>query len=391
MNRLKQFGKYGLGWTYLLVFRLFETSKIKQADIIFIFPYYHVGGAEQVHLDIVKAVAHKKVTVIFTHLSATDHFLPRFRESATIIELNNIINKKSNRIRQALFNTIARAINRSKSVNHVLGCNTNYFYDVLPLIDSAKKRVDLIHAIAPNDSRVSTIATSAKYIDTRVVINTKAKEDLIDIYENHAINSYSDKISIISNGVDLSTRQEYFREIEYNPLTIGFIGRWSDEKRPWLFLDIAQRVKSTFKNVHFKMAGSGMKGHRTTIEKANVEYIGELSTKKELDDFYKSIAVIIICSSTEGFPMVLMEAMPYGVIPVCTDVGGISEHIIDQENGILINGSSEVELTENLVKNLNNLITNDEKRKDLAKSARRYALDHFDIEKFNQSYRKLFS
>ncbi|RMB57422.1 glycosyltransferase [Dokdonia sinensis] len=391
MNRLKRFVKYCLGWIYLFIFRYFKSFIISKSDIIFIFPYYHLGGAEQVHLDIVKAVSHKEVTVIFTHLSATDHYLPHFRESATIIELNSIINKKSNRVRKALFNTIAKAINGSKTVTHVFGCNSTYFYDILSLINTSKQRIDLIHAIAPNDSRISTLASSAKYIDTRVVINRKAKEDVLNIYRENNIIASPDKIRIISNGVDLSNIQDLSIKPVSEVLNVGFIGRWSDEKRPWIFLEIAKKIKLKFTGTHFKMAGSGMKGEKSRIQEAGVNYVGEITTISDLSKFYKELDLIIICSSTEGFPMVLMEAMPHGVIPVCTDVGGISEHIRHQENGILVGESIELEIIDSFVENLSDLITNDIKRLALAENARNYALNHFDIEKFNQSYRNLLS
>lgn len=390
MNRLKRFVKYALGWMHLVIFSLFETSKIRNADIIFIVPYYHLGGAEKVHLDIVKTVSHKKVTIIFTHLSATDHFLPNFQETAAIIELNSIINKKSIRVRKSLFKKIANAINSSNTVTHIFGCNTAYFYEILLLLNASKQRNDLIHAIAPNDSRVAMLAASAKYIDTRVVINRKAKEDLIEIYRDNSIATSADHITIISNGVDLSVIQGYSKDFSDRSISIGFIGRWSDEKRPWLFLEIAQKIQSDFKNVDFKMAGSGMKGHRDTIEKAGVQYIGAITTKQKLADFYKGIDMIIICSSTEGFPMVLMEAMPYGVLPLCTDVGGISEHILHENNGLLIANGIETEVVTSFSNQLSYLLDNREELKRLSENATSYAMDHFSIEKFNESYRKLF-
>ncbi len=245
MKRLKQVMKYFLGSMNLFILRITAISKIKKSDIVFIFPYYHMGGAEQVHLDIVKSIADKKVTVIFTHLSATDHFLSRFRESATVIELNSIINKKSKHVRTALFNTIATAINKSTTVTHVFGCNTNYFYDILPLIDKRKRRLDLIHAIAPDDSRIDILATSAQYIDTRVVINEKAKNDIYRIYSDNEVLQSLDHITVIANGVILPASTDVtLKNWSKDIINVGFIGRWSEEKRPELYLKIAHKAQS---------------------------------------------------------------------------------------------------------------------------------------------------
>lgn len=378
-----------IGYVKVCHFYTFKTSKIKRSDIIFIFPYYHIGGAEQVHLDIVQAIAGKKVTVIFTHLSATDHFLSHFCKSATTIELNSIINKKSNKVRKALFRSIATAINRSNSVTHVFGCNTSYFYNILPLLDSSKQRIDLIHAIAPDDSRIPMLVDAAKYIDKRVVINKKTQSDFIKIYNDAHIQTLAERLFVIQNGVDLTRIKENSKVFSAASLRIGFIGRWSDEKRPWLFLEIAQKLGSELGPVHFKMAGSGMKGYKKTIEKAGVNYRGAITTTVELENFYKEIDVIIICSTTEGFPMVIMEAMPYGVIPICTNVGGISEHITHKSNGLLVDDVQESEIVNTFISYISHLLNDIENRKKLSKNARAYAINNFGIEKCKTSYQKL--
>lgn len=385
----KQLFKTMLGGVHLLMFLKNQITKIKRSDIIFIFPYYHIGGAEQVHLDIVQAIASKKVTVIFTHLSATDHFLSRFCKSATTIELNSIINKKSNRVRKALFKSIATAINRSNSVTHVFGCNTSYFYNILPLLDSSKQRIDLIHAIASDDPRIPMLVDAARYIDKRVVINKKTQSDFIKIYNDAHIQTLSERLIVIQNGVDLTRVKEHSKVYSAASLSIGFIGRWSDEKRPWLFLEIAQKLGSELGPVDFKMAGSGMKGYKKTIEKAGVNYRGAITTTAELESFYEEIDVIIICSSTEGFPMVIMEAMPYGVIPICTNVGGISEHITHRSNGLLVDDVQESEIVNTFISYISHLSNDIENRKKLSKNARAYAINNFGIEKCKVSYQKL--
>ena len=84
---------YGL-WTLFLLL-IFDLEKIKQSEIVCFFPYYHTGGAEKVHLNIVKALSPKKVCVIFTLNSATKNFQDQFNANANCIEINPILNKKN--------------------------------------------------------------------------------------------------------------------------------------------------------------------------------------------------------------------------------------------------------------------------------------------------------
>ena len=61
----------------LNIFRFFLTVNHKKN--IFIFPFFHTGGAEKVHLDIVKSFPKKDNLVIFTNKSYNMHFLEEFR------------------------------------------------------------------------------------------------------------------------------------------------------------------------------------------------------------------------------------------------------------------------------------------------------------------------
>ncbi|WP_405202561.1 glycosyltransferase family 4 protein [Dokdonia sp. LLG6352-1] len=390
MNYLKKIIKTCWGYVNLLKFLIAKTQVILNSEVVFFLPYYHIGGAEQVHLDIVRAIKNKKTTIIFTHLSATQHFLSRFREHSSIIELNSIINKKSPYVNRFLFKIIAHTINRSNVTSHIMGCNTTYFYDILPLLDDSKNRIDLIHAIAPSDSMIRPLAESASYIDTRIVINNKARIDLCQIYKEFNLLGFNKNIKVISNGVDLSAVRKLSKKSKVK-INVGFIGRWSDEKRPWLFLKIAQMFESKTAHISFVMAGSGMTPYKDRIENSNTVSLGAIKSKEDLHQFYSTLDVIIICSSTEGFPMVLMEAMPFGVIPLCTDVGGISEHITSYNNGILIDKTEEDKIVQAFTDALLELWKKPSQKQKLSQKSKEYAYAHFGIEKFNKSYQSIFS
>ncbi len=390
---LKKQIQFFRGLFLLKQFKGQALKAINQSDIVFFFPFYHTGGAERVHLNIVQALINKKCAVIFTQGSATTNFLNDFKQVATVVELNPILNKRSKYINGKLKNLLANTINSSASITHVFGCNSVYFYKILPLFNSLKIKLDLIHALAENDERARVLAETAKYINTRVVINKKAKIGLKHIYLNHDIDEhYINNITIISNGVNISKNDD-LKVVNkvYNPIKIGYIGRWSDEKRPNIFLEIAQLVKEKHPKVQFVMAGTGMKSNIESINTAGVSFLGELTTNEDLKNLYKSLNIIVICSEYEGFPMVLMEAMPFEVVPVCTNVGGISEHIINNQNGILIDNIDNKELAKEFTKVINVCIEQNTILKKMAKQASSYAFSHFDISKFNLAYKQLFN
>ncbi|NEW78274.1 MAG: glycosyltransferase family 4 protein [Gelidibacter sp.] len=386
---IKKLFKDFLAVLYFLKFYASQRKKIKNSDIIFFFPYYHTGGAERVHTNILKSIHNKKCCVIFTHKSATNNFKANFNEYAECIELNEILNKKSKIINDLLFKLIYKTINKSKTANIVFGSNTTYFYAILPYIENSKVKIDLIHALSKDDLREDDFVKTAKIIDKRIVINNKAKSDIVQIYNKNNMDfELSKRIGIIENGIEIGNKT--FQKKAKN--RIGYIGRWSEEKRPEVFLEIAKQIKSIYPAFEFVMAGTGMKSNIDKISEAEVQFLGEITNADELQDLYSSLKFVLITSVYEGFPMIFMESMIHGVIPISTNVGGISEHIKNNFNGILIkNADNEKQLEKQFVESIKKLIEDKNLADEISKNAFEYAQNNFSIEKFNKSYQQLLN
>ncbi len=170
-------------------FLIFDLKKIKNAKTIFFFPFYKTGGAEKVHLNIVKALAPENICVIFTLHSATNNFFKEFKENASCVEINPILNKKNLLVNKWLMKRIYKTINKSKNCKSVFGCNSLYYYQILPKFVTSIKRNDLFHNFFDNDQREESIINSVKYIDNRIVINEAAKNDILKFYSKNKIDS----------------------------------------------------------------------------------------------------------------------------------------------------------------------------------------------------------
>lgn len=374
----------------LALFILLDLSKIGKADYIFVLPVYHTGGAERVHLNIVKSLREENIVVLFTDNSVTDNFLTSFEKFSDVIEINKILRKNNKFINNFLSKLILYKINKNVALKTVFGSNTDYFYSLIPFIKRNIKKIDLFHAFVCNDHRIDDIVESAALIDFRVVINKRAFDDLLDIYHKNNVEHFQNKIRVIQNAFEIQNQS--LKPKNEKEIRIGYLGRWSDEKRLHIFLEVAKKITSIHKNVSFVMAGTGMKSNLKKIEDANVRFLGEISNHEELCNLYNSLNFILITSDREGFPMVITEAMFFGVIPVATNVGGINEHILNQQNGILIKNSDNADLLiSNFVFELDLLINDIPKFKTLSANAAEYARLNFGINKFNASYRNLFS
>lgn len=81
---------------------------------------------------------------------------------------------------------------------------------------------------------------------------------------------------------------------------------------------------------------------RANLKYVKIHFKGR-KTNKEIVDFYKSenVDIFVNVSETEGLPVAIMEAMAHHIPVIATDVGGTSEIVKNQENGILLEKNFE--------------------------------------------------
>lgn len=92
-----------------------------------------------------------------------------------------------------------------------------------------------------------------------------------------------------------------------------------------------------------------------------------LGERKNPLEYLQAAGAYALCSSYEGMPISLIEALGVGAIPVCTPVGGIVDTVHDGVNGILARDLSEEAYAEALRRYLT---LTDRERDDMSRQAR---------------------
>ncbi|HVA98410.1 MAG TPA: glycosyltransferase, partial [Bacteroidia bacterium] len=276
-----------------------------------------------------------------------------------------------------------------KNKNAILfGCNSEYFYQLIPLLPSEIKCMDLIHAFVhkyePGPEKWSLPLASR--LNKRIVINEKTKIDFEKLYLSNNIDyKYLSRIICIPNFVE---HKQYIVKEKKSKLKILYVGRGTPEKRVYLIAQIAYELIKNNVNVEFHFAGNV----KDAIPEKYLSYCilhGEIVDEKMMEKIYSDSQILIMTSSREGFPMVIMEAMMQSVVPISTNVGGISEHIINKVNGILINDIEENEIVSDCVKAIEYFKLNQNDLAEMSINAHKYALTHFDKKYFVESYKKI--
>lgn len=117
-----------------------------------------------------------------------------------------------------------------------------------------------------------------------------------------------------------------------------FVGRLSYEhKRIDYLLDIWSHVSKIVENWELHIVGDGSDKERlinySKKKKINVFFEGF----KDTDPYYKEAKILCMTSITEGSPMVIVEAMQNGVVPIVYNTFSASECLIDKnKNGFII-------------------------------------------------------
>ena len=115
---------------------------------------------------------------------------------------------------------------------------------------------------------------------------------------------------------------------------LGFVGRFVEEKRPQLLVDIVSRLPPPFKAL---FVGWGALRARV-MELANARIPGRYAFATavgNVGDYYSALDALCLTSGEEGHGLVVLEAMMCGRPVIGAPVGCVPEVIEDRVNGLV--------------------------------------------------------
>jgi glycosyltransferase involved in cell wall biosynthesis len=161
-------------------------------------------------------------------------------------------------------------------------------------------------------------------------------------------------------------------------ITIGWIARVTGVKNPLRVLEIAKQ----FPDAQFLIAGGGdMLDQVKAQAPRNTKVLGWTDASK----LFAASDIILSTSENEGMPIALIEAQLAGKPVVATNVGGVSEVVLNNKTGF-VTGKN----TEDLAKSLEKLINSTALRTAQGKAAKAHAAKAFSVEKMIQAHVSLY-
>lgn len=151
-----------------------------------------------------------------------------------------------------------------------------------------------------------------------------------------------EKYRIISKhpekGIVIHNPMEYngLPHIKKNQITVGFVGRFSQEKQPEVFCSLSEN--SSYNFVAF---GNGPLLDGLKAKYSGVSFMGNCM---DTDTIYSVIDILVMTSKFENCPMVILESKARGIPCVVPNVGGISEIVTNGYDGIIFKEFNKKEI-----------------------------------------------
>lgn len=365
-----------------------KKTKHIDADILFFFPQYQTGGAERVHLNIMKSVSDRKLTCFITNHSVNSDLREDFSQQAKLINLHRWGWKTS--FRKKMAKKLAAEINKIDEPV-LFGSNSEFFYDLFPYLKADCVKIDLLHTdLSSFPLSIENYAAPVTHMLTRrVVLGEGHKEKLKEFYLKKDVPlTEIDKICVIPNGISIPDDAPDVKDYS-GKMRVLFVGRNSHEKRPEIFVEIAQEASRLKLPFAFQMIGDFDSFSHSKPD--NLEIIGKITDVQQLNAYYEKAHFIFITSLFEGFPMVLSEGMAHGVIPVAVDVGEISRDVNEEgRTGFIIPNFSDVdEIVNGFINKMREIDESRATLPNIAANGYKLVEAKFSIDRFRERYRDL--
>jgi len=249
-------------------------------------------------------------------------------------------------------------------------------FDLLHLHEPAIPSLSLLACWAGEGAMVGTFHAAAKYqkaifaigpilepviekLSARIAVSESARLTLTAHLETDAI--------VIPNGIYADNYRDGSSRPEWQGNTIGFLGRFEEDRKGLpVLLDALPFISRFIPDIRVLIAGPG--DSEEVLAKVDpqlrnrVEFLGKIS-EKDKADFLASVSLYIAPNTGgESFGIILAEAMAGGAAVVASDIPAFSDVLGNGQYGVLF----ESENSEDLAKVIIDLLRDETKRRELA-------------------------
>lgn len=207
----------------------------------------------------------------------------------------------------------------------------------------------------------------------------------------------ADRTIAVHNGVDLRrfdypidvARVREALSITPDQKLFLTLGRLSDDKGLPYLLESVQLVVEQRQDVRWAIAGQGPLEERLRAKTRAMgldSYVSFLGFRQDVPDLLAAADMLVVASTSEGCPVVILEAMASRCPVICTRVGGSAEVVADGRTGIVVEPRRPKELAEAMLR----LVGDAARRDEMGRQACQMVHEHFTIETMVRRFEQIY-
>jgi glycosyltransferase involved in cell wall biosynthesis len=196
----------------------------------------------------------------------------------------------------------------------------------------------------------------------------------------------ADRTVVIPNAVDVDAAPR--ARHDGDPPRIVAVGRLASPKDPWTLVRALARVRASPYSALIVGDGPDQSGVEAEVRELGLESAVELcGARRDVPDLLARSDVFALASRSEGGPISILEAMAAGLAVVASDVGGVSELVVDGTTGLLVPPADP----DALAAALDRLLADPELRRRLGAAGLERARERFDLSAMRGAHLELYA
>jgi glycosyltransferase involved in cell wall biosynthesis len=315
------------------------------------------GGIERVIATLTeKLAANYKITILVKDEPTSFYKLD---DRIKLLSLGNTLNFNMNSQLSRFFTATKSVYKNTKSLKQYLSKNCfDYYYFAHPL---NLLEFHLARGVRANDTVVTEHGAPNAYNS----IYKKIKKWLYPKAKVYIVPTTTDTLYYKKMGLPAQYLPHFKSDLPYEKAPLNqnvalSVGRFTAVKQQMILLQIWSYLvnEKKIKNWKLFLVGNGeLKGQfETYIDTNNLhDYIFLMPPRQDVAFYYKQASLFLLSSKTEGFGMVLLEAISFGLPCISFDCpSGPRDIIKNNENGFLVPPNNQLALAQSVLEFITN-------------------------------------
>jgi L-malate glycosyltransferase len=341
---------------------------VKPIRLLHLMKTFDIGGVERSTINYSnKLITLVNYIAIFAKKGKLNHSNIVDKKIAMFFSHGNISNTFT-----ALFNLVEIAKIIAKNKINIVHYHQRIYIPYVVVLKVLFPRLKIIytHHSVFNDNLNRFITA-----DLIIAVSNATKKDLEKFSKSNAI--------LINHGFGILQRQKGNSKRFKN---IGYVGRFHKVKGIFCLLKAFKILRDKYSDINLILIGEGEE-KKKIIHFIKINSLEERINIKEsiisLSDIYDDLDCVVLPSERhEGFGLVLVEAMSFGIPVISSDLESLTEIVINNNTGLVFERGNVNSLKEQLER----IIEDEPLRGCLIENSLKFVKDNYDIEASLKKY-----